>query len=125
SHHIPYVWLFAGRPDRAQETVREILARLWTGSEIGQGYHGDEDNGEMSAWYVLSALGLYPLEIGSSRWAVGSPLFERAVVPRADGDLVVEAPGAAAPPYVAGPCLVGGGGGGRGLGVRAAGDGGR
>ena len=102
SHHIPYVWLFAGRPDRTQETVREILARLWTGNEIGQGYHGDEDNGEMSAWYVLSALGLYPLEIGSSRWAVGSPLFERAVVRRPDGDLVVEAPGAADHWYVAG-----------------------
>jgi predicted alpha-1,2-mannosidase len=94
SHHIPYAWLLAGRPDRTQEAVREILARLWTGNEIGQGYHGDEDNGEMSAWYILSALGLYPLEIGSSRWAVGSPLFERAVVHRPDGDLVVEAPGA-------------------------------
>jgi predicted alpha-1,2-mannosidase len=102
SHHIPYVWLFAGRPDRTQETVREILARLWTGSEIGQGYHGDEDNGEMSAWYILSALGLYPLEIGSSRWAMGSPLFERAVVHRPDGDLVVEAPGAADRWYAAG-----------------------
>lgn len=102
SHHIPYVWLFAGRPDRTQETVREILARLWTGNEIGQGYHGDEDNGEMSAWYILSALGLYPLEIGTSRWAVGSPLFERAVVHRPDGDLVVEAPGAADRWYVAG-----------------------
>ncbi|WP_369372067.1 GH92 family glycosyl hydrolase [Promicromonospora sp. Populi] len=102
SHHIPYVWLFAGRPDRTQETVREILARLWTGNDLGQGYHGDEDNGEMSAWYVLSALGLYPLEIGSSRWAIGSPLFERAVVHRPDGDLVVEAQGAADQWYVAG-----------------------
>lgn len=108
SHHIAYAWLFAGRPDRAQETVREVLARLWTGNEIGQGYHGDEDNGEMSAWYVLSALGLYPLEIGSSRWAVGSPLFERAVVHRPDGDLVVEAPGAADSWYVAGLDVVAG-----------------
>ena len=88
--------------------MREILARLWTGNEIGQGYHGDEDNGEMSAWYVLSALGLYPLEIGSSRWAVGSPLFERAVVHRPDGDLVVEAPGAADRWYVAGLDVVAG-----------------
>lgn len=109
SHHIAYAWLFAGRPDRAQATVREVLTRLWTGSEIGQGYHGDEDNGEMSAWYVLSALGLYPLEIGSSRWAVGSPLFERAVVHRSDGDLVVEAPGAADRAYVAGLDLSGAG----------------
>jgi predicted alpha-1,2-mannosidase len=111
SHHIAYAWLFAGRPDRAQETVREVLARLWTGNEIGQGYHGDEDNGEMSAWYILSALGLYPLEIGSSRWAVGSPLFERAVVHRPDGDLVVEAPGAADRWYVAGLDVSGGSGG--------------
>ncbi|MFC7405846.1 GH92 family glycosyl hydrolase [Georgenia alba] len=103
SHHIPYIWLAAGRPDRAQETVREILVRLWTGSEIGQGYHGDEDNGEMSAWWLLSALGLYPLEVGSSRWAAGSPLFTRAVVHRPDGDLVVEAPGnAPEAPYVQG-----------------------
>ncbi|WP_223409344.1 GH92 family glycosyl hydrolase [Occultella gossypii] len=103
SHHIPYTWLAAGRPDRAQETVRTILARLWTGNTIGQGYLGDEDNGEMSAWWLLSALGLYPLEIGSSRWAVGSPLFPRAVVHRPGGDLVVEAPGnSATTPYVHG-----------------------
>jgi predicted alpha-1,2-mannosidase len=94
SHHVAYTWLAAGRPNRAQETVREILGRLWTGSELGQGYHGDEDNGEMSAWYVLSALGLYPLEVGSPRWALGSPLFRRAVVHRPGGDLVIEAPGA-------------------------------
>ncbi|PUB31553.1 putative alpha-1,2-mannosidase [Promicromonospora sp. AC04] len=114
SHHIPYAWLFAGRPDRTQETVREILARLWTGNEIGQGYHGDEDNGEMSAWYVLSALGLYPLEIGSPRWAVTSPLFERTVVHRPDGDLVIEAPGAADHWYVAGLDVSGGAGDGAG-----------
>ncbi|RMI08755.1 glycoside hydrolase family 92 protein [Cellulomonas triticagri] len=101
SHHIPYVWLAAGRPDRTQEVVREILDRLWTGSEIGQGYHGDEDNGEMSAWYVLSALGLYPLEVGTDRWAVGTPLLPRAVLHHPTGDLVVEAPGAGpAAPYV-------------------------
>lgn len=124
SHHIPYAWLFAGRPDRTQETVREILARLWTGSEIGQGYHGDEDNGEMSAWYVLSALGLYPLEIGSSHWAVTSPLFERAVVHRPDGDLVVEAPGAAYRWYVAGLEVVAGDGSGGGDGSAGPGSGG-
>lgn len=103
SHHIPYTWLAAGRPDRTQEVVRDILARLWTGSAIGQGYHGDEDNGEMSAWYVLSALGLYPLEVGTPRWAVGSPLFRRAVVHHPTGDLVIEAPGnGPGTPYVQG-----------------------
>ncbi|WP_246854969.1 GH92 family glycosyl hydrolase [Cellulomonas sp. Y8] len=103
SHHIPYVWLAAGRPDRTQEVVREVLDRLWTGSEIGQGYHGDEDNGEMSAWYVLSALGLYPLQAGTDRWAIGTPLFRRAVVHHPSGDLVVEAPDAGRQtPYVHG-----------------------
>ncbi|WP_308281613.1 GH92 family glycosyl hydrolase [Cellulomonas sp. PS-H5] len=103
SHHIPYVWLAAGRPDRTQEVVREVLDRLWTGSEIGQGYHGDEDNGEMSAWYLLSALGLYPLQAGTDRWAIGTPLFRRAVVHHPSGDLVVEAPDAGREaPYVHG-----------------------
>ncbi|MFD6445308.1 GH92 family glycosyl hydrolase [Promicromonospora sp. NPDC060204] len=110
SHHIAWTWSVAGRPDRTQEVVREILTRLWTGNDIGQGYHGDEDNGEMSAWYVLAALGLYPLEIGSPRWAVTSPLFDRAVVHRPDGDLVIEAPGAAGRRYVEGLDVAGGDG---------------
>ena len=48
------------QPSKTQEKVREILRRLYVGSEIGQGYPGDEDNGEMSAWYVFSALGHLP-----------------------------------------------------------------
>jgi predicted alpha-1,2-mannosidase len=93
SHHIPYLWLAAGRPDRTQEVVADIMRRLWTGAEIGQGFHGDEDNGELSAWFVLSALGLYPLDAGSSRWVIGTPLFRRAVVHRPGGDLIIEADG--------------------------------
>ena len=61
AHHLPFQWLHAGRPDRAQAAVREILRRFHQGSEIGQGYGGDEDNGEMSAWHLFAALGLYPL----------------------------------------------------------------
>ncbi|HSX98010.1 MAG TPA: glycoside hydrolase domain-containing protein, partial [Streptomyces sp.] len=57
-------------------------------------YHGDEDNGEQSAWYLFSALGFYPLVMGSGEYAVGSPLFTRATVHLDSGrDLVVEAPG--------------------------------
>ena len=52
-------------------------ARLYFGSEIGQGYAGDEDNGEMSAWYAVHALGFYPLQVGTANWAVGSPKFEQ------------------------------------------------
>ncbi|MEV1328433.1 GH92 family glycosyl hydrolase [Micromonospora costi] len=93
SHHIPYMYAYAGAPAKTQAIVREILQRLYVGSEIGQGYLGDEDNGEMSAWYVLSSLGLYPLQVGSSNWTIGSPQFTRMTVHREGGDIVVNAPG--------------------------------
>ncbi len=80
SHHIPYMYNYAGQPWKTQEKVREILDRLYVGSEIGQGYCGDEDNGEMSAWYVLSALGIYPVSMGNPEFAIGSPLFEKATI---------------------------------------------
>jgi predicted alpha-1,2-mannosidase len=85
AHHIPYLYLHAGRPDAAQTIVRDVLRRLFRGSDIGQGYPGDEDNGEMSAWYVFSALGLYPLAVGSTRYALGSPLFRRAQLNLSNG----------------------------------------
>ncbi|MCP2270905.1 GH92 family glycosyl hydrolase [Actinokineospora diospyrosa] len=93
AHHIPYLYTQLGRPWRTQEIVRDVLARLYQGSEIGQGYCGDEDNGEMSAWYLFSALGLYPLRVGSPVYAIGSPLFRRAVVHLDGGDLEVIADG--------------------------------
>lgn len=78
AHHIPYMFLHAGRPDRTQWLTREILGRCFVGSDIGQGYPGDEDNGEMSAWWLWSALGLYPLQLGTGEFALTAPLFERA-----------------------------------------------
>lgn len=93
AHAIAYQPIFAGRWALTQEVVREILTRCWTGNDLGQGYPGDEDNGEMSAWYLLSALGIYPLWAGSPQWMIGAPLFTRAVVHRPDGDLVFDAPG--------------------------------
>ncbi|KGN37378.1 GH92 family glycosyl hydrolase [Knoellia subterranea] len=92
SHHIPYMYNWTGKQWRTAETVREVLRRLYVGSEIGQGYPGDEDNGEQSAWNTLSSLGIYPLQVGSAEWAVGSPKFTKATVHRAQGDLVVNAP---------------------------------
>ena len=93
SHHVIYMYAYAGAAWRIQEKVREVLSRLYAGSEIGQGYCGDEDNGEMSAWWLFSALGLYPLRVGSPAYIIGSPLFTKAVV-RMDngGELVVNAP---------------------------------
>ncbi|MFG7946544.1 GH92 family glycosyl hydrolase [Streptomyces cacaoi] len=93
AHHIAYMYDAAGQPWKTQEKVREALSRLYLGSEIGQGYAGDEDNGEMSAWYVFSALGFYPLVMGSPEYAVGSPLFTKATVHLEGGrDLVIKAP---------------------------------
>jgi hypothetical protein len=93
SHHIIYMYDYAGQPWKAQQHVREALSRLYTGSENGQGYPGDEDNGEMSAWYIFSALGFYPLAMGSGDYAIGSPLFTRATIHLENGkSLVVNAP---------------------------------
>ena len=93
SHHIPYMYDYAGQPAKTAEKIREALRRLYVGSEIGQGYGGDEDNGETSAWYLFSALGIYPLQVGSENYAIGSPLFKKATVHLENGkDLVVSAP---------------------------------
>ncbi|MEV0203757.1 GH92 family glycosyl hydrolase [Streptomyces sp. NPDC050788] len=93
AHHVNYMYDAAGEPWKAQKNVREVLSRLYTGSEIGQGYHGDEDNGEQSAWYLFSSLGFYPLVMGSGEYAIGSPLFKKATVHLENGhDLVVRAP---------------------------------
>ncbi|MET9296854.1 GH92 family glycosyl hydrolase [Streptomyces sp. NPDC003077] len=93
AHHIAYLYDAVGQPSKTQAKVREVLSRLYLGSEIGQGYAGDEDNGEMSAWYVFSALGFYPLVMGSPEYAIGSPLFTKATVHLENGrDLVISAP---------------------------------
>ncbi|MCY1139985.1 GH92 family glycosyl hydrolase [Actinoplanes sp. Pm04-4] len=104
SHHIIYMYDYAGQPAKAQKLAREALSRLYLGSEIGQGYPGDEDNGEMSAWQVFSALGFYPLQMGSPAYAIGSPLFTKATVNLENGKkIVIKAPkNSAANVYVQG-----------------------
>ncbi len=93
AHHIPWMYLYAGQPWKTQQHVREILSRLYVGSEIGQGYPGDEDNGETSAWYVLASLGLYPLRMGAPEYVIGSPAFRHARVELQGGAvLTVNAP---------------------------------
>lgn len=77
SHHIPWMYLYAGQPWKTQQLTREVLRRLYLGSEIGQGYPGDEDNGEMSAWYLFAMIGLYPLRMGTGEYVIGSPAFGR------------------------------------------------
>nr|WP_033338180.1 GH92 family glycosyl hydrolase [Catenuloplanes japonicus] len=94
SHHIPWMYAYAGQPYKTQALTREALSRLYLGSEIGQGYPGDEDNGEMSAWYVFASLGIYPLQMGSANYVIGSPLFTKATINLENGKkVVIKAPG--------------------------------
>ncbi|HWM86999.1 MAG TPA: GH92 family glycosyl hydrolase [Kofleriaceae bacterium] len=94
SFHILYMYAYAGQPWKTQAKVRDALARLWVGSDIGQGFLGDEDNGATGAWQIFSALGFYPLQVGSENYAVGSPLFTRATIALENGKtIVIEAPG--------------------------------
>jgi putative alpha-1,2-mannosidase len=75
-HHILYLFAAAGRRDRTQYWVRRVLDTLYT----PQDFAGDEDTGSMAAWYVLSALGFYPVCPGKPEYVVGAPLFEQAVI---------------------------------------------
>ncbi|MEU5693596.1 GH92 family glycosyl hydrolase [Actinosynnema sp. NPDC020468] len=89
AHHIPYLYDYAGQPWKTQEKVREVLSRLYLGSAIGQGYPGDEDNGEQSAWWLFGALGFHPVQLGSGTYAIGSPLFTKATVRLDNGGVLV------------------------------------
>lgn len=80
SHHLIYMYNYAAQPWKTQKYVRDVLDRCYVGGTFGQGYIGDEDNGEMSAWYIFSALGFYPLQMGSDEFAVGSPLFDEVTL---------------------------------------------
>lgn len=95
AHHIPFMALFAGRPDLAQHAVRTAVERMFTGGEIGQGWPGDEDNGEMAAWWVFAALGLYPLVPATAGYVIVAPAVPEARVRLGDDAwLVIRAPGA-------------------------------
>ena len=80
SHHIPFTYIVAGQPSKTQAITREVLSRCFLGSDLGQGYAGDEDNGETSAWWLFTAMGLYPYQLGSGTYAITSPLFTRATI---------------------------------------------
>lgn len=85
AHHIPFMYAFSDRPWRTAGIVNDLAGRLFAGAHIGQGFPGDEDNGEMSAWWLWAALGLYPLELASGQLRIGSPPFDDVRVDRGDG----------------------------------------
>jgi predicted alpha-1,2-mannosidase len=93
SHHIPWIYAAAGKPSSTQQYTREALRRLFVGEDIGEGYPGDEDNGEMSAWYIFASLGFYPLSLASGEYTIGSPLFDHAVIHRGSDTITINAVG--------------------------------
>jgi len=78
SHHIAYLYSYAGAPYKTAERVRYIMQRLYTTAT--DGLCGNEDCGQMSAWYVWSALGFYPVNPASGQYVFGSPLFKEATL---------------------------------------------
>ena len=76
SHHIAYLYNYLGKPWKSQKLVRQILDEMYFNAP--DGLSGNEDCGQMSAWYILSSLGIYPVVPGSNEYAFGSPLFEEA-----------------------------------------------
>ena len=89
--HMIYLYNYSGQPWKAQYWVREVLNRLYTAAP--DGYCGDEDNGQTSAWYVFSALGFYPVAPGSGEYILGAPLFKSARIHLENGHTIeIEAP---------------------------------
>ncbi len=105
--HMIYLYAYAGEPWKTQRWVREVMDRLYVPAP--DGYCGDEDNGQTSAWYVWSALGFYPVCPGSGEYVLGAPLFKKATVTFEDGrQLVINAPeNSASNRYIAGMKLKG------------------
>ena len=89
--HMLYLYDWAGQPWKAQNHIREAMNKLYNSNF--DGYCGDEDNGQTSAWYVFSALGFYPVCPASDEYAIGTPLFKKATVSLPNGNTItMEAP---------------------------------
>lgn len=110
SHHVAYLYSILGHPAQAAEVIRPIA---WSSyNTTGSGLSGNEDLGQMSAWYIFSALGFYPVNPASDEYVVGTPFFEKVSICLPDGvasggvvtgeerKLVISAPGAPVKPYV-------------------------
>ena len=82
--HMPYLYNYAGEPWKSQQLTRTIMDKLYNATE--NGYPGDEDQGQTSSWYVLSALGLYSVTPGVDQYVIGSPVFEKATITLENGN---------------------------------------
>ena len=98
-HHTAYLYTMLGYPEKTADLVRRILAEMYT--TLPDGLSGNEDVGQMSAWYVLSAMGLYEVEPGSGRYWFGTPLFDEVEIDVPGGVLKITAEGNGANhPYI-------------------------
>ena len=98
-HHVIYMYNYAGEPWKCQERVREVLTTQYNTSP--QGMCGNDDTGQMSSWFVMSALGFYPVTHGQDIFVIGSPLFKNVKLRHADGTLTILAKGnEAGKPYI-------------------------
>ena len=89
--HMLYLYDWCGQPWKAQMRIREVMDKMY--NPLPDGYCGDEDNGQTSAWYVFSALGFYPVCPAGGEYAIGTPLFKKAVVHLPSGkDIKIIAP---------------------------------
>jgi predicted alpha-1,2-mannosidase len=98
----PWLYMFAGRPDRTQDTLREVMNTLW--ADTPAGIPGNDDLGAMSAWYVFTAMGVFPYYPGRAELLLSAPIFERVIIRRDNGrTITIEASGAEpGPRYVSG-----------------------
>lgn len=93
SHHIGYLYDYAGQPWKTQAIVRKIMSKLYT--DKVDGLCGNDDCGQMSAWYVFSAIGFYPVTPGQNVYAIGSPLFKKVTIELGNGrEFQIDAEGA-------------------------------
>jgi predicted alpha-1,2-mannosidase len=83
-HHIPYLYNWCGHPEKTQERVRMIMETMY-GPTV-EGLCGNDDAGQMSAWYIFSSLGFYPVTPGSDEYALGSPNIKEAIIHLANGN---------------------------------------
>ena len=89
-HHMIYLYDYAGQPWKAQQHIRDVMDKLYNSTE--NGYPGDEDEGQMSSWYVLSAMGIYSVCPGTDQYVIGSPEFSKITITMEDGKkFVIEA----------------------------------
>ncbi|MDX1464044.1 MAG: glycoside hydrolase family 92 protein, partial [Marinirhabdus sp.] len=91
SHHMAYLYNYVNSPNRTQELIHQIVTELYSNSP--DGISGNEDCGQMSAWYIFSTLGFYPVTPGSNQYIIGTPLFPKATIHLENGkEFTIDAP---------------------------------